>query len=311
LISIGSINADFLFSVRRGVRPGETLLAGAFLRTSGGKAANRAVQACRLGVPARLFGCVGDDDLAALALAGPVAAGVDVGPVGQAPGPTGTAAILVEESGDKTIVLAANANDAWPSGYKATVAEAIASCPPESVMTCDLEVAPGAPHEAIRAAAGHGLTVVVDPSPADRADPELWPLVDHVTPNANEAAGLTGISVDSVESAAAAGTHLVKAGAGTAYVKLSTGGCVVVEDGADPVVCEAPEVRMIDATGAGDSFAGTLAARLEEGRSPADAARWAVAASTWSVGRRASQESYGTTEELNALAQQVRPRPLR
>ena len=309
VLSVGSINADHLFSVQRVIRSGETLLAGGFWRVPGGKAANRAVQARRLGAAAQLWGCIGDDDLADLALAGPSSAGVDVASVGVAPGPTGAAAILVEAGGEKSIVLAANANDDWPSGYGARVAEATASAPGGSVLTCDLEVTPGAPQAAITAA-GPGLTVLVDPSPAGRAEPDLWSRVDHVTPNANEAATLTGIEVDSATTAAAAGTRLVEAGVGAAYVKLPTGGCVVVQASGDDVICDAPEVPVMDATGAGDSFAGAVAVALGLGHPPEDAARWGVAASAWSVGWRGSQESYAGREQLEAMVRRVRRRRL-
>ena len=309
ILSVGSINVDFLFSVERSLCPGETLLAQGFLRTSGGKAPNRAVQACRLGASARLLGCVGDDELAQFALAGPAAAGVDIAAVAVT-GPTGVSAILVEESGEKSIVLAANANDAWPSDYSTRVAEAMTSPPSRSVLACDFEVTPGAPGDAIRAAAQRGLTVVVDPSPADRADPQLWADVDHVTPNAKEAAGLTEMTVDSATTAAGAGRKLVQQGVGVAYVKLPNGGCVVVQaDGAD-LLYDAPEVQEVDATGAGDSFAGALAVALAEGRSPADAALWAVAAASCSVRQRGSQESYAGRDEVEQLVSQVRRRPL-
>lgn len=304
VISVGSINADLVFSVERALRPGETLLSRDFLRTSGGKGANRAVQARRLGARARLFGCVGDDDLADRALAGPGSADVDVGGVGVASGPTGAAAILVEESGEKSIALAANANDSWPPDYAAGLADAVTAAPSGTIVAADLEVPALALGEVLRVAAERDLRVVLDPSPPDRVTPDLWSCVDHVTPNPNEAGRITGIEVTSVASAEAAGAELVARGARVAYVKLRSGGCVAV-DAAGATVHEPPDVHVVDATGAGDAFAGTLAVGLAEGRPPPDAARLAVAAAACSVGRHGSQESYGNRSELERLARQV------
>jgi ribokinase len=124
IVSIGSINADFVVRVDASPAGSGSQLARDLLRTSGGKAANVAVLAQRLGTPARLIGCVGDDDLAAQALAGPVAAGVDTTGVRRAPGPTGYSSVMVPPDGAKTIVLATNANDEW-----ADAADEVAAAP--------------------------------------------------------------------------------------------------------------------------------------------------------------------------------------
>ena len=309
VLSLGSINADFSFPVERAARSGGTVVAGELLRTSGGKAANRAVQACRLGVPARLFGCVGDDDLASQARTGPASAGVDIAGVGVAPGPTGVAAILVEPSGEKSITLAPGANDSWPAEHAAGVAEALAAAPSEAVVAADLEATPGALREVLRLTADRGLVVVLDPSPPDRMPAEMWSAVDHVTPNADEARRLTGVEVTSLESAAEAGAELVARGAHVAYVKLGSGGCVVVDaDGA--VAYEVPDVPVVDATGAGDGFAGALGAGLARGWPPVECAVVAVSASACSVGRRGSQESYAGRDEVERMARRVRPSTL-
>lgn len=310
VLSIGSINADMVFRMDRAVRSGETVLAQGFLQTSGGKAANRAVQARRLGLRSRLFGCVGDDDLAGLALRGPTSEAVDVGGVGVAPGPTAVAAILVDESGEKAIALAGNANDSWPPDYAARLADTIAAADPGGVVAADLEVPPSTLTEVLRMAQDQGRPVVLDPSPPDRVRPDLWPCIHHVTPNAAEAGQLTGIDVTSATSAEAAGAELVARGARAAHVKLPWGGCVSV-DAAGASHWEPPEVEVVDATGAGDAFAGALAAALAAGREPPGAARLAVAASTCSVGGLGSQESYADQSELERMERQVRQLPLR
>lgn len=112
--------------------------------------------------------------------------------------------------------------------------------------------------------------------------------------------------MDSPEDAAAAGTDLVARGAGAAYVKLRSGGCVLVDANGEGTLYRAPEVAVVDATGAGDAFAGTLAAVLTDGRPAGDAAVLAVAAATASVRRHGSQESYLLVHELERIARDVR-----
>lgn len=96
-----------------------------------------------------------------------------------APGSTGVAAILVEDSGEKSITLAATANDSWTPDYAAGLADAIAAAPPEAIVAADLDVTTSALREALHLAVARGLTVVLDPSPAERVTPELWACVDH------------------------------------------------------------------------------------------------------------------------------------
>lgn len=296
-----------VFLVGRMTQAGKTSLARGLLRLSGGKAANRAVQAARLGADAQLFGCVGDDDLARQALTGPTTAGVDVSGVAVARGATGAAAVLVDDHGEKNITFAPNANDAWPTGYAARVTEALTAAPGGSVLTCDVEVTIGALEVVLRTAGRRRIPVVLDPSPPERAGRNLLALADHLTPNADEAGHLAGAHVDSPAAALAVGRQIVARGAGAAYVKLRGGGCVLVEQGdAGGAFLESPDVPVVDATGAGDAFAGALAVALAEDRPPAHAAAWAVAASACSVGRRGSQESYAGRDEIERMAKQVR-----
>ncbi len=174
----------------------------------------------------RLLGCVGEDDLADQALDGPRRAGVDLAGVRRAPGPSGLSTILVTPDGDKTIVLALIANEAWAQEGE-RVADEVSQAPPGSVLVVDLEVPASLVDRAVRTARGHGLVVVLDPAPAERLPDHLLRLVDHVTPDHGEAHGLTGIDAASPEGALRAAEALRQQGAGAAYVKLSTGGCAV------------------------------------------------------------------------------------
>lgn len=306
VLAVGSINADFELRVPQPPRPGRTQLGADLLRTSGGKAANVAVLAARLGVPARLFGRVGDDDLAGQALAGPRAAGVDLAGVRVAAGPTALSMIQVPPDGDKIIVLAPGANDALTEADAAALVAAVRAGAGHAVLVADLEVPPTSIRPALVAARQAGVPTVLDPSPADRLPADLLPLIDHVTPNASEAGQLTGVPVRSVDDAAAAAHRLRERGAGAAYVRLSGGGCVVADASGTHAVTAPGDVRVVDATGAGDAFTGALGVAVLHRLPPPAAATIAVAAAACAVGGYGSQESYPTRAALAAMAMRVR-----
>ncbi|MDQ2694777.1 MAG: ribokinase [Pseudomonadota bacterium] len=306
IVSLGSINADFQVRAERWPDPGETLLGRDFLLLGGGKAANVAFLAQRLGAPALLIGHVGDDPLAERALEPLRAAGIDLSQVtAVAGGTTGASLIVVRPDGDKTIVLAANANDAWQPQDAAAAAAAVADAGSGSLLVADLEVPAFVVREAIDAARGQGFPVLLDPSPAARLDDELYPLVDYITPNPSEARQLTGITVDGAGAARRAGEQLRRRGAGIAFMKLSDGGCVVVGDNLREHV-EGFAVEVIDTTGAGDAFAGALAVALWEGKDPVAAARFATAASSLAVSGYGSQPAYPDRRAVEGLLESRR-----
>jgi ribokinase len=304
ILSLGSINADFLVRTSEPPDGPGSSLARDLLRTSGGKAANLAVLATRLGAEVRLLGCVGDDDLAAQALAGPLEEGVDLAGVRRRPGPTRYASVMVPPDGAKTIVLFTGANDAWADDA-AAVADDVRASPDGTVVVVSLEVPAEVVEGALRAARERGFTTVLDPAPSSRLDSSLLSLVDQLTPDHSEAAELTGADTSTVDGAVEAAAALRDKGAAIVHVKLADGGCVVAaEDGVTAV--HAPEVDPVDATGAGDAFAGALAWALHAGRSTEDAARVAVAASTIAVTAFGSQEAYPTPDPLDAMLGRVR-----
>ena len=309
VLSLGSINADV--QVRADALPSGpgTLLAQDLLRTSGGKGANVAVVARRLGADARLLGSVGDDDLAEVALGPPRREGVDIAGVRHVPGPTGTSAIVVGPSGDKLIVLALNANDA-PAPDPTWAERAVAGAPAGSALVVDLEVDPALAVAAARAARDAGVPVVVDPAPADRLTPELRACADHVVPDHREAATLTGLDTTTTDGARRAAEALRRTGGGVVHVKLASGGCVVADEGGSHVVGPPPGLAVVDTTGAGDAFAGTLGWALSLGVGHREAAALAVAASACAVGTYGSQESYPSLDRLTSMRARVPAGPV-
>jgi len=301
ILSLGSINADFQMRTARRPEVSETLLASDFVRLGGGKAANVAYLAAKLGAPAQLLARVGDDDLAEQALAPLRAAGIDLrGIVRVAHAGTGVTMITVPPDGKKSIVMAANANQAWNAADAEAVRRAVAGLPAASVLAADCEIPVPVLEPALRAARQAGVVTVLDPSPADRAG-ALLALSDYLAPNAGEAAHLTGIACDDVAAAIAAGRRLRECGVGTACVKLVDGGCVTV---APAEVFHVPPVpvEVVDTTGAGDAFTGALAVALLERRPCAEAVRFAVAASHLAVTAYGSQPAYPDRKRVEQMA---------
>jgi ribokinase len=311
IVAIGSINMDIQVRSDAQLQPGSTLLGRDLLRAGGGKAANRAFMACSLGMSAQLFGCVGDDDLAGPALAVVLTRGVNVKHVRRVAGHnTGLSLIVVGPDGDKAIVLAPNANDAWEAQDVEQLRHTVAGAPSGSVVSLDLEIPQPAAVAAAAAAHARGLTLVIDPSPSTRMCPELFDLVDYLTPNPKEAESLSGIAVQDCESGLAAARKLCELGARHACVKLPQGGCALASGSLESIVV-APQVAIVDKTGAGDAFAGALAAALLEGLPPLAAARWATAASCLAVGSYGSQADFIDRARLEEMLARTQVRSTR
>lgn len=301
IIALGSVNADFQVRVDRRAEPSETLIAHDFMQLSGGKAANVAFLARRLGAPATLIARVGNDALREQALDPLREIGVNLDHVRAVDGkPTGVSMISVPPDGNKGIILASNANDSWIEDDLAEIDEVIKGAPDGSVLVVDYEVAPFIASRAIKAAHDRGLHIILDPSPTDRVDQDLFSLINYIVPDAPEAKELTDIEIDSVEHAVRAGQLLVERGIETACVKLKDGGCVLVSQ--DKHIHVPPvSVNVVDTTGAGDAYAGALAVAVLEGRSLPDAACFATAASHLAVTAYGSQPAYPTREQLDAF----------
>jgi ribokinase len=305
LFSLGTVNADFAVRIERVPAAPGSYPARDLLRTSGGRAANAAVAARRLGSTTVLLGCVGDDDLAEQALAGPRREGVDLIGVRRVAAPTGYVSVLVPLDGDKTMIFTPNANCQWPADDEQAIRRDIGPASPGSVLVLDV----GIPLAIVRAAAAEarqrGVVVVLDPAPANAVADDLIGVVDHITPNHREAAELTGVDATDVDGARRAAVHLRDRGVGAAYVKLAKGGCALASAAGTQVIKPPAGLRTVDTTGAGDAFAGALAWAVLAGHDPPGAATLAVAASAFSVGGYGAQESYPTLEQLCAMAARV------
>jgi ribokinase len=310
ILSAGSINADFEVRVDAQPEPGRTTIGRDLLATSGGKAANVATLAQRLGARAWLVGCVGDDARADQALAGPVREGADVTRVRRSSHATAVSLITVPPDGAKTIVLATAANDSWSRADIDRLQAAIAEAPEGTVVVLDLEIADDAVRAGLAAARDRGLVTVVDPSPASRLHDDVLQLAGHLTPNASEAAQAAGHPVESAADAAAAGRALRERGAAVVHVKLADGGCCVVDEHGATFVRPPAGLDPVDQTGAGDAFAGALAVALLERATATHAAVYGVAASSVAILGYGSQEAYPDRRRLQEMAAGVRTVPV-
>jgi ribokinase len=300
LLSLGSINADFHLRIARPLGSQALLLAHDFARLPGGKAANVALLAQRLGHAARLFGRVGDDDLAGQALEPLRDAGVDTAGVRCRRGSgTGLAIVVVPPDGRKQIVLAARANLDFDEADIEGIERGIAGADSNAVLVANYEVAPRAVSRAIAAAHARAMRVVVDPSLPQAVVKDDLRHVAALTPNESEARALAGIAEPGPRALEAVARTLASFGPPLVCIKLDAGGCLLLHEGSAWHQYAAP-AEAIDTTGAGDAFTGALAVALLEGRPPLQAVAFAVAASEIAVGGWGAQPSYPDRRRLDA-----------
>ncbi|MGE5527516.1 MAG: ribokinase, partial [Patescibacteria group bacterium] len=255
IVVVGSINMDLVATAPHAPAPGETVLGGEFRTIPGGKGANQAYGAARLGGRVAMVGRLGDDAFGRQSLANLAAAGVDTVHIGTIAGSaSGVALIVVDDAGNNSIVVAPGAN----SLLGAEDVEAAAPLFAEArVLLVQLEVPLPAVAKAVGMARDMGLRVILDPAPARPLPDDLLARVDYLTPNQNESEVLTGIRVVDRASALEAGRLLRRRGVGCALVKLGGEG-VVVLDGGSEYHLAGHRVKAVDTTAAGDAFAAGL-----------------------------------------------------
>lgn len=295
VLVIGSANADLTVRVSRRPAPGETVPGTDLTESAGGKGANQAAAAARLGARTALLARVGDDAYGRLLLDAQRAAGTELRHVLVEPGArTGTAMIVVGPDGDNTIVVSPGANARLSPADVAAAREAVAG---SAVVSLQWEIPPETVRAAARAAHEAGSRVVLNPSPVPRElDPELLAAADPLVVNEHEARQLAQASGGTPAQWAHA---LRERGARSVVVTLGPEGALVLgAEDAEPVAVPGIEVTAVDTTGAGDAFTGALAARLAAGDDVAEAARFAVRVGAASVTKPGAQPSYPTAAEL-------------
>jgi ribokinase len=298
VLVVGSANVDFAVSVARLPRPGETVTSGTLLVNHGGKGANQAVAARRLGAEVRIAGCVGADASGVAIRESLAAEGIGVdGLAATAAAATGTALIVVDVAGRNQIAVAPGANRALTVDAVAARADDFAWA---DVVVCQLETPLPVVAFALDKARRRRAITILNPAPVPDVTLDWLGLVDYLTPNEGEAERLSGVPAAGREGARMAARELGRQGVGTVIVTLGEQGALACA-GEETLYVPAFEVAVVDTTAAGDAFNGALAVALGEGRALPSAVRFASAAAALACTRRGAQPSLPRRAEVEEL----------
>jgi ribokinase len=308
IVVIGSLNMDLVTKAPRLPHLGETLAGYAFQVVPGGKGANQAVAAARLGAQVAMVGRVGDDVFGPRLLAGLTDHGVNTRHVRCDKGiPTGTATIIVDERGENAIVIVPGANGkVAPSDVDA--AKALLS--DARLLILQFEIPLPTVEHAMDVAARHAVKVILNPAPARTVPVAFWRKADLVVLNETEAQTMTGTNVIDTDSAAAVRRSLQQTGEQATVVTVGERGAfLATAEGAAHV--PAPRVEVIDTTAAGDAFVGGLAISLLRGSSIQAAVRYATCVGALTVTRFGAQTSLPSASDVQAFiaALDIAPAP--
>nr|WP_207711405.1 ribokinase [Sulfobacillus harzensis] len=292
---MGSINLDLIAQIKSVPKAGETGLAENFMTSPGGKGANQALAARRMGAETALLGMVGEDAFAVQALKFLRQEDVDLSRIGVSrEKSTGLAMIVVEASGQNAITVVPGANGVIGQDVLADLEARLTS---KDILVLQLEVPLDVVEDAIAIARHIKARVMLDPAPAVANLPKSLYRVDIIAPNQVEAETLIGAQITDVRTAKAAARQLRSRGVEVAIVKLGEMG-VVWATARGLFYLPGEPVKAIDAVGAGDAFFGALAARLDAGDALADAIRIANHAAALSTTKRGAQPSFARWEEV-------------
>ncbi|HEX3134557.1 MAG TPA: ribokinase [Planctomycetota bacterium] len=298
IVVVGSINLDLVVRCSALPRPGQTLTGDDLHEHGGGKGANQAVAAARLGARTTLIGRVGDDGAGQRLRACLATEGVAVpGDLISEKVSSGTAIIAVERGGENHILLVPGANALLTPSDVEHHAGCIRSA---QVLLLQLEIPTSTVIAAARIARTAGVRVLLDPAPAPlHFDPALF-VVDLLSPNRSEAEALVGRPLSTITAVTGAARELVARGAGAVVITLGADGAVLCVDGK---ASHLPtfSVNAVDATAAGDAFKAALAVRWAEGAPLDEAVRFALAAGALAASRAGAQPSLPRRHEVDAL----------
>ena len=304
ILVVGSINVDIVALTERLPTPGETVTGGTLLINYGGKGANQAVAARRLGADVRFIGCIGEDTFGPQLRQSLAAEGIGVHGLTTLAGMhSGTAVIVVDAAGRNQIAVASGANLHLTVDWVRRFPEDFAWA---QVVICQLEVPLDTVLWTLRTARQHGATTVLNPAPAQPVPPEIWPLVDYLTPNEVEAAQVSGLPLATLNDADNVARTLLARGPRVVILTLGVQGAFVGT--LDHMVhIPAFPVTVVDTTAAGDAFTGALAVALAEGCPLAGAVRFANAAAGLACIQRGAQNSLPVRTQVDAFLADTRP----
>lgn len=294
ILVIGSLNVDMVVNVPHMPVAGETILAGNMELVPGGKGANQAYAAGRLGASVTIFGAVGADSYADIEKTSLASAGVDTYHLLVREGKsTGLAWITVNDEGDNSIVVIPGANATLTERDITDNESLLRDC---DILLCQLEIPLKTVVRAAKLAKEFGKTVVLDPAPVPREFPEeLFSYVDIIKPNETEAAQLLGQPVKNYEEAS---DKLRAKGVKNVLITLGPKGAYINSETEGKHLIPVRPVSVVDTTAAGDSFTAALAVRLAAGSSLVQAVRYANEVATIVVTRKGAQTSIPSADEV-------------
>jgi ribokinase len=305
IVVVGSSNMDLVVKAAKIPAVGETILGGDFIMNPGGKGANQAVAAAKLGAEVYFVAKLGRDVFAEQSLNNFRKAGVNTEYVFQTEEtPSGVALITVDQAGDNVIVVAPGANQKLSPQDVEEARTAIAS---SGAVVAQLEVPLETVEFSARLANGAGVPFVLNPAPAQKLSLELLAMVDVLTPNETEAAILSGVEVTNKDTADAAARELLKCGVKAVILTMGAKGFLLAA-GETTEFVPAVKVDAVDTTAAGDAFTGALAVGLAQGQTLREAAFFANYVAALSVTRMGAQSSMPTRHEVARSISKIQSR---
>ncbi|MFL7870669.1 MAG: ribokinase [Anaerolineales bacterium] len=303
VVVFGSINMDLVARSVRLPKPGETITGHSFQTIPGGKGANQAVACARLGAATWMVGRVGGDVFGINLKDQLESDGVDhKNVVVDSSTSSGVALIVVEDSAENIIIVVPGANGQVGEQDLQRLDGVLER---SKVLLLQLEVPLNTVTAAAKLAKAKGVHVILDPAPAQVLPPEIYPLLDVITPNETEAEWLVGFPIRSNDDAARAAVLLQERGAQNVIVKMGRRGALA-RIGDKEKFYEPFRVNAVDTVAAGDAFNGALGAALSEGKAIEESVRWGMAGGALSVTREGAQPAMPTREELLAFLQKAK-----
>ena len=294
ILVVGSSNTDMTVKTKYLPKPGETVLGNEFTMGPGGKGANQAVAASRLGGEVKFICKVGRDIFGDNAIAHYVDEKLDTAGILRSDLPSGVALISVDEKAENSIVVASGANGDLDEADIETSRKDLENC---GILLLQLEIPVPSVLKAAKIAHEAGAMVVLNPAPACPLPDEVFRYVDLFIPNQTELGNYSGIDTADVAGAEKAAAAMQSKGVGKLIVTMGSKGALICEGGPS-VFVPAKKVKAVDTTAAGDTFCGALCVAISEGKSLREAAEFACSASALTVQKMGAQNSIPFRKDL-------------
>ena len=298
IIAVGSINTDMVIGANKLPKPGETLIGHKFFMNPGGKGANQAVAAARMGGEVAMIANLGVDVFGDSAIAKLKEEGVNCEGITRDPDrPSGVAIINVDDTGENQIVVAPGANATLDTDLVSTALDRI---PPSSIVLLQLEIPIESVVKAVEVCQQKGCRIMLDPAPAQVLPESVYKGTYLLTPNRNEAELLSGILISDRGSVTCAAEKLLMSGVTNVAITLGSQG-VFFANAENKQFLEATSVSAVDTTAAGDCFNGAVAAKLSQGCSLVEGIKSGILASSICVTRHGAQDAMPYSNEVNSV----------